>query len=145
MRRPTISEVLTLTIFLIVISHIPAASAEPLAGSPIVLKSASELDYPPFAIVQQGGTADGFSVDLLKAATQAVGLSVTFKTGPWHELQQELADKILDVLPLVSFSEEGDKVYDFTTPYLHLNGTIFIRKGNEEIKTLTDLKNKEAE
>jgi len=144
MHRYTVLDVLILALFLVVICYIPAACAEPLSGSPIVLKSASELDYPPFAIVQQDGTADGFSVDLLKAATQAVGLSVTFKTGPWYELKQELADKILDVLPLVSFSEERDKVYDFTTPYLQLNGTIFIRKGNAEIQTLTDLKNKEV-
>ncbi len=82
------------------------------AESPKILKSASELDYPPFAIVHADGTADGFSVDLLKAATEAVGLSVSFKVGPWNELKQELADRILDVLPLVSYSEERDKVYD---------------------------------
>lgn len=144
MRRHTVADILTLTIFLVVISHLPAAYAEALSGSPTVLKSASELDYPPFAIVQPDGTADGFSVDLLRAATQAVGLSVTFKTGPWNELKQELADKILDVLPLVSYSEERDKVYDFTTSYLQLNGTIFVKEGNTEIKTLTDLKNKEV-
>jgi len=35
-----------------------------------VLRSASELDYPPFAIVRPDGTADGFSVDLLKAVVK---------------------------------------------------------------------------
>jgi len=144
MRRPTVSDLLTLTIFFVVIFQIPTAYAESPSGVPTVLNSASELDYPPFAIVQQDGTADGFSVDLLRAATQAVGLSVTFKTGPWNELKQELADKVLDVLPLVSYSEERDKVYDFTTSYLQLNGTIFTREGNTEIKNIADLKNKEV-
>jgi hypothetical protein len=55
MRRHTVADILTLTIFLVVISHIPAAYAEALSGSPTVLKSASELDYPPFAIVQPDG------------------------------------------------------------------------------------------
>jgi len=31
----------------------------------------------------------GGTVYLLKAATEAVGLSVTFKVGPWNELKQE--------------------------------------------------------
>ena len=36
-----------------------------------ILKSASELDYPPLAVVQPDGSAGGFSVDLLKAAAEA--------------------------------------------------------------------------
>jgi len=32
-----------------------------------ILKSASEFDYPPFSLVRPDGSADGFSVDLLKS------------------------------------------------------------------------------
>lgn len=109
-----------------------------------VLKSASELDYPPFAIVQPDGTADGFSVDLLKAAVKAGGLSVSFKVDSWHVLKQELADGALDVLPLVSYSDERDKVFDFTAPYMKLNGTVFVRKGSAGIEKLADLMGKEV-
>jgi PAS domain S-box-containing protein len=109
-----------------------------------VLKSASELDYPPFAIVQPDGTVDGFSVDLLKAAVKAGGLTISFKVDSWHVLKQELADGTLDVLPLVSYSKERDKVYDFTAPYMKLNGTVFVRKGNTEIQKLADLMGKEV-
>ncbi len=109
-----------------------------------VLESASELDYPPFAIVQPDGTADGFSVDLLKAAVKAGGLSISFKVDSWHVLKQELADGTLDVLPMVSYSEERDKVYDFTAPYMKLNGTVFVRKGNVEIQKLSDVTEKEV-
>ncbi len=108
------------------------------------LRSASELNYPPLAIVKPDGTAGGFSVDLLKAAAEAAGLSVSFKVGPWHEIKQELADKQLDVLPLVSYSEERNKLYDFSTPYLKLNGTVFVRKGTTDIHSLADLKHKEV-
>jgi ABC-type amino acid transport substrate-binding protein len=109
-----------------------------------ILRSASELDYPPFAIVHPDGTAGGFSVDLLKAAAKAAGMSVTFKVGPWNEIKQELADKVLDVLPLVSYSKERDRLYDFSTPYLKLNGTVFVRKDNKDIRHLSDLKGKEV-
>jgi len=108
------------------------------------LRSASEFDYPPFAIVGANGEADGFSVDLLKAASEAAGLSVTFKIGPWHQLKEELADGKLDVLPLVSYSAERERVFDFTTPYLRMNGTVFVRKGDPHIRSLTDLKGREV-
>ncbi len=96
-----------------------------------ILQSASELDYPPFALVRPDGTADGFSVDLLKAVTQAVGLEINFSVGPWHEIKQKLEERHLDVLPLVSYSQEREKIFDFTAPYLRMHGTIFVRKGEK--------------
>ena len=67
---------------------------------PYTIKSASELDYPPFSIVRDDGTADGFSVDLLKAVVQSVGLEISFEVGPWNEIKQKLINGSLDVLPL---------------------------------------------
>ena len=109
-----------------------------------ILKSASEFDYPPFALVRPDGSADGFSVDLLKAATQAVGLEINFIVGPWHKIKQELVDGHLDVLPLVSYSQEREKAYDFTAPYLQMHGTIFVRKKETAIRGRADLKDKEV-
>ncbi len=109
-----------------------------------ILKSASELDYPPFAVVRPDGSADGFSVDLLKAVTQAVDLEVNFYVGPWHEIKQKLEERHLDVLPLVAYAQERDKMFDFTVPYLRMHGTIFVRKGEKSIHSEADLKDKEV-
>lgn len=135
-------------VLLLIIFHcssiLPApVFAEKLPEHQTTLKAASELDYPPFAIVKSDGTAAGFSVDLLKAATEAVGLTVSFTVGPWNEIKQQLIEKKIDVLPLVSYSKERDKVYDFTAPYLRMNGTVFVRKENTEIQYLSDLQDKE--
>ena len=108
------------------------------------LKSASELDYPPFALVRPDGSADGFSVDLLKAVVQAMGLEVNFSVGPWHEIKQKLEERHIDVLPLVAYAKERDKMFDFTVPYLRMHGTIFVRKGEKSIHSEADLKDKEA-
>jgi two-component system, sensor histidine kinase len=109
-----------------------------------VLRSASELDYPPFALVRPDGSADGFSVDLLKAVVRAAGMQVEFKVGPWQKIKQKLIDRQLDVLPLVSYSAKRDAVIDFTAPYLRMHGTIFVRAGNTDIKSKEDLKDKEV-
>nr|WP_319395320.1 transporter substrate-binding domain-containing protein [uncultured Desulfobacter sp.] len=109
---------------------------------PVLLQSASELDYPPFSIIKPDGSPDGFSIQLLKEVTKAVGLKVKFQVGPWHEIKQALIDGELDVLPIVSYSKERDKLLDFTAPYLRMHGTIFVRKNENSIHDEADLKDK---
>lgn len=138
------SIILAITALLLFWPFHPELQAKDDPKNQKVLLSASELDYPPFAVTRADGTADGFSVELLKAVVEEMGMSISFKVDPWHQLKQELADGLLDVLPLVSHSLERDKIYDFTAPYLKLNGTVFIRKGNKEIRHLTDLKTKQV-
>jgi len=135
---------LALLLLFFTTSSLSTARADSAPWDKRTLHSASELDYPPFAIVHPDGTAGGFSVDLLKAAVHAAGLTVTFNVGPWNQIKEELARGELDVLPLVSYSAERDKIYDFTAPYLQMNGTVFVRKGDHEIKTISDLKGKEV-
>jgi len=123
--------------------HIPAVVANP-TQTPRVLRSASELDYPPFAVVTPDGRADGFSVELLRAVVHAMDMDVTFAVAPWHVIKQALADGELDVLPLVSSSPERAEIYDFTAPYLRMQGTIFVRRGEDSIHGEADLAGKEV-
>ena len=111
---------------------------------PHTIKSATELDYPPFSLIREDGSPDGFSVDLLKAVIQTIGLDINFIIGPWHEIKQKLIDGHIDVLPFVSYSSERDKVLDFTVPYLRMHGTIFVRKEEKAIRSETDLWDKEV-
>lgn len=132
--------ILTVAFPFVVLS--PATAADFTKTTRPILRAASELDYPPFALVQEDGRADGFSVDLLKAVARAVGLDIRFDVGPWHEIKQQLVDGKIDVLPLVSYSAERDRIYDFTAPYLRMHGTIFVRKGENRIRSESDLKDK---
>ncbi|WP_372808348.1 transporter substrate-binding domain-containing protein [Pontiella sp.] len=106
------------------------------------LRSAAEPDYPPFSIVEPDGRANGFSVDLLKAAGEAMGLDVDFKTAPWARIKAELADGQLDVLPLVGRTPERERLFDFSIPYLTLHGALFVRADETEIMSLADLSGK---
>ena len=130
--------------FLVTVFCIPSVSSSKsgVEQAGTVLHSASELDYPPFAIVLPDGTADGFSVDLLREVAIASGMEIQFEVGPWNVIKQKLADGELDVLPLVSYSKERDKIFDFTAPYLRMHGTIFIRKNEKHITGIDDLKDK---
>lgn len=117
-------------------------TAPVMAAAAPVLKSASEYDYPPFSVVTEG-QADGFSVDLLKAVANEMGLTIEFKVDHWATIKAELEEGQLDVLPLVGYSAERDQVFDFTTPYIVMRGNIFVRQDDPKITSEADLYGKE--
>jgi len=100
----------------------------------------SELDFPPYALVTKSGHADGFSVDLMKAVCEVMGINVRFRVGPWDEVRAALEDGNVDALPLVSYSAEREKVFDFTTPHTVSYAAIFKRKDSPDIGSLDDLR-----
>jgi len=108
-------------------------------ASQATLKSASELDYPPFSIVSSDGTADGFSVDLLKAALAEMNREVEFKVNEWNKIKSDLEHGRLDILPLVGRTPERESIFDFTVPYLTLYGAVFVNETTHEINKLDDL------
>ncbi len=107
-----------------------------------VYKSATELDFPPFSVTTNG-EADGFSVALLKAVAEEMDIEITFKVDQWNTIKAELENGQLDVLPLVAYNEERDEVFDFTAPYIILNGNIFVRSNDDSIKNEEDLYGKD--
>ena len=62
-----------------------AATAQEAAPAPPPIRSGCEVDYPPFCIVREDGRADGFSVELLRAALAKMDREVTFRTGPFRD------------------------------------------------------------
>jgi PAS domain S-box-containing protein len=100
---------------------------------------ASEPDYPPYCIVDKNGNADGFSVDLFKAAAKVVGIEAEIKIGVWDQIKEDLAEGRIDALPLVGRTPEREELYGFTMPYLRLHGTFFIHKNTKGIVSIEDL------
>ena len=115
-------------------------AAEPSPRLHIV--AGSELDYAPYALVTEDGRPDGFSVDLLKAVCDAMDIDVSFRVGPWNEIRRALEKGELDMLPLVSYSKERDRVLDFSMTHTVANGVIFKRAGSPDIKQTSDLRGK---
>ena len=109
-------------------------------AAPPVLTSACEPDYPPFSRVDDAGRPDGFSVELFRAAVEAMGRRATFRTGPWAEVKAMLARGEIQALPLVGRTPEREALFDFTFPYLSLHGAIVVREGTEGIQNPADLR-----
>ncbi len=137
-RRSAFPRLIALILFLA--AFLTAGSA---AEKPLIL-SGCEYDYPPYCIVNPDNSSTGFSVELLRAALTAVGREVSFKTGSWAEIKEDLEKGRLQVLPLVGRTPEREDVFDFTFPYLTMHGAIFVREDRGDIASLQDLKGKSA-
>jgi signal transduction histidine kinase len=116
--------------------------AAPVAAAPPKerLLVGSELDYPPYAVVDDRGEAAGFSVDLIKAVAEVMDVELEFKVAPWNEVRTALEQGEIDVLPLVSYSKERDRLFDFTAPHTVSYAAIFARKGSRPVQSLEDLR-----
>jgi len=108
------------------------------------IRSAAEIDYPPFSLVDGNGRADGFSVELLRAALSAMGREVTFRTGPWAKVRSWLQRGEVQALPLAGRSPERGPLIDFTFPYMTLHGSIVVRKGTSGIWDMDDLADRQV-
>jgi two-component system sensor histidine kinase EvgS len=106
----------------------------------IPIRSAAEIDYPPFSIVDADGRSDGFAVELLRAALAAMGREVNFRTGPWADVRGWLENGQVQALPLVGRTPEREPVFDFTFPYMTLHGAIVVRRDTTDIRTMQDLR-----
>ena len=111
-------------------------------GKSKTIQVGSELDYPPYALVNEDGEADGFSVDLIKAVAGVMGIDITISVAPWNELKTQLEQGEIDLLPHVYYSQERDKLFDFSITHTSADAVIFARKGEQQNLTVNDLRQK---
>ena len=114
------------------------ARADQTNAAPV--RSACEVDYPPFCFVNQDGQADGFSVELLRAVLGRMEREVSFRTGLWPEVRGWLEQAEVDALPLVGRTPERELLFDFTVPYMTMHGAIVVREETLDVVTLEDLR-----
>ncbi|MES9883545.1 MAG: transporter substrate-binding domain-containing protein [Sedimenticola sp.] len=138
---------LTIICLLFGLSFLPAADAtvaeiNKQARRTIIV--GSELDYPPYATVDKSGNATGFSVDLIRAVANEIGIKLKFQVGPWSEVKLKLERGEIDALPLVAYSTERDKIFDFSRPHIISHSVAFIREDMDNIASVADLRGKEV-
>jgi two-component system sensor histidine kinase EvgS len=99
-------------------------------------------DFAPFEFLNSEGMPDGFTIDLMKAVAREEGLNLKFNLGIWSDARSDLKDGKIDALAGMLYSEERDKIFDFSVPYLIVPYMVFIRKGTP-ITEMKDLIGKE--
>jgi PAS domain S-box-containing protein len=82
------------------------------------------------------GETGGFALELTRAAAAAVGLEVEFKEVDDHETALRLLiDSSIDVICLLSVTDERMPLVEFSTPLLIAHGAVFSRIGDTPATT----------
>lgn len=131
-------------IFLMFILVLSVFLCPDLANTQEPILIGSEINYPPFCFVDFDSQANGFSVELIRAALAAMGRKAAFRVGPWAEVKGWLEKGEVQALPLVGRTPERESSFDFTFPYISLHGAIVVRIGTGDIQKLDDLKGRKV-
>ena len=99
-------------------------------------------NYQPYTFKNGQGMPDGFSVDLLRAVAREMGMNVDIRVDTWEHAKNALELSAIDVLPMMAYSVERDKVYDFSLPHTIAYDAIFINKASPIIHSLAALHGK---
>jgi len=100
----------------------------------------SEYDYPPYEIVEDGNPS-GFSIELIKEISKVMNLEIEIKQGVWNDIKNNLAEKKIDMIAGMLYSQERENIYGFSIPLTVITYDIFFKE-NLKIKSIEDIKNK---
>jgi len=100
-----------------------------------------DFAYKPFTYLDETGEAKGFDVDIMKAIAEKYNLELEFRFTQWDKALENLEKGNVDVLISVLYTEQRDRLYDYTIPYNEDYYGIFVRK-NSEVEEISDLSQK---
>ncbi len=99
-------------------------------------------NYSPYTYVNGAGQPDGFSVDLMQAVAKVMGVTLEIKVDTWDNARHALDNGEIDFLPMMAYSAERDKLYDFSPPHTIAYDAFFTRKDASVIRSMDDLQGK---
>lgn len=110
-----------------------------LAGEPSPpLRFLGNAELAPMVWSHHGNT-QGVAVDLVNAAAQHVGLSISIVGADWKTAQDELRDGKADALIQINQTPQRLEIYDFSAPLLKSNFHIFRRIKDIQISGIDSL------
>lgn len=132
------------TIFFLCLALIALIVSPAAADEREVIRVGGNRDYPPYELVDKNGQAAGFTVDLLRAIAEVMGMKVEIDLGEWAKRHDDLKTGRIDMTLGMNNSEERDKIFDFTSPHTIVQQAIFARRDAPVVKTLEELRGKQV-
>ena len=105
----------------------------------------TEGTYAPFTYHDADNKLVGFDVEIGRAIAKRLGVEPKFMEGKWDGLIAGLdADRYDAVINQVGITEERQKKYDFSDPYIASKAVLIVKADNADIKSFADLKGKKS-
>jgi polar amino acid transport system substrate-binding protein len=112
------------------------------AGKKVVV--ATDATWPPMEMVDKDKKIVGFDIDFMNAVAKEAGFTVEFKNTAWDGIFAGLDSGQYDaIISSVTITEERQKKYDFSLPYVDA-GQILVVPKTEKGTKLADLKGKKV-
>lgn len=101
-------------------------------------------NYPPYEYLDQFGFPAGYNVELTKAIARVMGMEVKIRLDSWGVMRKALTIGGVDILMGMAHTKERIGEVDFSTPHAKVHQSIWVRKGNANIRSAADLAGKEV-
>jgi len=106
---------------------------------------ATDATWPPMEMVDANKNIVGFDIDFLNAVAKEAGFQAEFKNTAWDGIFGGLdLGKYDAVISSVTITEERQKTFDFSLPYINAGQVLIVPKDLKGVTTLADMKGKKV-
>ena len=108
-------------------------------GNTLILLGNETL--PPI-VYNDNGIAKGVAVDIANAIGDRIGYEVKVVTVNWEQAQKMVLDGDADGLLHINPCPERNEIYDFSSPLLKSDFSMFVQSDNRTLRSIDDLRGK---
>ncbi len=95
----------------------------------------------PQVFIDDEGNVKGIYIDILQYVAEQEDWNIEYVSGTWTQCLERLNNGEIDILVSIAYTEERDKIYNFTDETVLANwGQVYI--GNPTIQSIVDLQDK---
>lgn len=143
-RRIQMAKVLLVLFFVWGLVVGPSASISPVFAvegrGGEVIRVAGDVNYPPYEFMDSNGVYRGFNVDMLNAVFLELEMEYELIPMKWEDALQALRTGEVDMIQGMIRTPEREGYYLFSEPLVTNAQAIFVRKDNQFIAGLADLR-----
>ena len=101
--------------------------------------------WPPFEFFDEQGRYSGISAGFVDEVSRRLNIDMRAgKKQAWSEVLKEIANKKVDILPMLTPTEDRSRYMLFTHPYISFPAVLVTRKNADYIGGLQDMKGKKV-
>lgn len=124
-------------------SSVPTATPSPSPASKVLTIGTTGELFPYVYKNTKDNKLEGYEVDVWNAISQKLGYKIEWQVAEFAGLFGLMdTGKIDTITNSISVTDARKEKYYFTTPYIYSGPQLVVKKGNDAIQTLEDLKGK---
>jgi len=114
----------------------------PVSADDAITIRAGLYENQPKIFTDEKGNASGFWPDIVKYIALEEGWNIKYVRGTWAQCLERLEKGEIDVMPDVAYTDERNKLYDFSNQTVYVSWSrVYTREGSD-IESILDLEGK---